>query len=233
MVKLILKGQENWDKIQKRLNGDSGRLPVTIKMMKLMKKNLGKVTWPLKEKRLFWDLATLAWSGSFRIHELCSKKQNQYDIQTTLMWQDLQTGSIQIEGRRLRSVSVHVKSPKVNRVGTGDHIAAMDRYKECNQTGEDSDMPVFRLPSGECFTGAEVNKRLAELMDSVSNTVTGGVVKSHSFRSGACSEMARSGQYSEEQLQAVGRWSSSAYLNYVKLPRTRRALLARGICMID
>ena len=66
IIKLILKGQENWDKVQDKINGKVGRLPVTIQMMKILKKNLRKVEWPIAEKRLFWAVATLAWAGSFR-----------------------------------------------------------------------------------------------------------------------------------------------------------------------
>ena len=61
IVKMILKGQDNWDKLQDRINGKRGRLPVTIKMMKLMKRNLIKVGWSVQEKRLFWSVATLCW----------------------------------------------------------------------------------------------------------------------------------------------------------------------------
>jgi hypothetical protein len=42
--------------------------------------------------------------------------------------------------------------------------------------------------------------------------------------------MARKG-HSSEEIKGVGRWSSEAYLNYVKLPQTRRAAMARAIGM--
>ena len=49
---------------------------------------------------------------------------------------------------------------------------------------------------------------------------------SHSFRAGATSAMAAAG-YGDEDIQAVGRWSSRAFLEYIKLPRTRRAEFAK------
>ena len=42
MVKLILKGQENFDKVQEKIGNKKGRLPVTINMMRLLKKELLK-----------------------------------------------------------------------------------------------------------------------------------------------------------------------------------------------
>ena len=240
MVKLILKGQGNWDKLQAKLNGVTGRLPVTITMMKFIKNKLIKAKWPLMEKRLFWAVATIAWSGAFRIHELCSRTKTEFDPQTTLLWRDITTGNITIKGENLDSISVHVKSPKIDRIGAGDDIevfqlgnfmcptAAMDKYRECNRLREEPDMPVFRLDSGECFTGEGMNRRLKALTMDMADMVPGGEVKSHSFRSGVVSEMARAG-YSDQDLQAVGRWSGPSYKLYCKLPRTRRAMFARNV----
>merc|ERR1712105_44441 len=87
IIKMILKGQDNWDKIQEKIIGIIGRLPVTIKVMKLLKVNLCKANWPILEKRLFWAVACMPWSGSFRIHELLSKEKGEICEQTTLMWQ--------------------------------------------------------------------------------------------------------------------------------------------------
>ena len=89
-------------------------------------------------------------------------------------------------------------------------------------------MSVIRHKSGKCFTGKEINKRLDELTEGLEKLVPGGTIKSHSFRSGVASEMARKGHNSEE-IKGVGRWSSKAYLNYVKLPQTRRAEMAWAI----
>ena len=50
IVKLILKGQDNWDRVQAKLKGKEGRLPVTINMMKLLKNELRKAEWPVPEK---------------------------------------------------------------------------------------------------------------------------------------------------------------------------------------
>jgi site-specific recombinase XerC len=240
MVKLILKGQENFDRLQDRLEGKAGKLPVTLNVMKLLKKNLVKAAWSELEKRIFWAVAAVAWSGSFRIHELCSRKAAEFDIQTTLLWEDISFGEVELAGERIEAVSMHVKSPKVDRVGAGDKIqvfelgnfmcpvAAMRKWMERSKLKQEEKMPVFRMESGVLMTGAEMNRRLKMLTREVDSLVPGGVIKSHSFRSGVPSEMAKAGQ-DAEAIQAVGRWKSDAYKAYVKLPVAKRAVMARQI----
>ena len=261
IVKLILKGQSNWERVQKLINGKVGKLAVTIELMKLIKLRLGKVSWPMEEVRLLWAVMTLGWSGSFRIHEILSRTKNTFDQQTTLQWSDVKFGRVKVESNMLESISVHIKSPKIDKVGAGDNIevvelgsssfmcpiAAMKKYRDVSKVKEEPGMPVFRLSSGACFTGAELNKRLKVLVGDLEVHIPGGRVSSHSFRAGNISnhndqliillnflgvatEMARAG-HMESELMAVGRWSSSAYKNYMTLPLSHRANIARKIAL--
>ena len=240
LVKLILKGQGNIDMLRKKMSGDVGKLPVTVNMMKLIKLELGKVSWPMTEVRLFWAVACLAWAGSFRVHELLSRSKTGVDPQTTLFWSDIKMGQTTIEGKNIKTLSIHVKSPKVERVGNGDNIlvfemggfmcpiAAMRKYRDISGLRENSDKAVFRHADKTCFTGKEMNGQLKELTKEVTSMVKGGKVTSHSFRAGVASEMARAG-CTEEELMAVGRWSSRAYMDYIKLGISHRAALAMRV----
>ena len=118
----------------------------------------------------------MAWSGSFRIHELCSRGAKEFDSQTTLLWKDVALGELKVGQTLVKSVSIHVKSPKVDRVGAGDNvevfqlgnfmcpIAALAKYREESRLQEESELPVFRLDSGLCWTGTEMNRRLVVLI---------------------------------------------------------------------
>ena len=53
-----------------------------------------------------------------------------------------------------------------------------------------------------------------------------GSLTSHSFRTGLASMMGNLG-FGDQDIQAMGRWSSSAFETYLRLPRTRRAEMAR------
>ena len=204
IVKLILKGQANLERVQELIGGKVGKLAVTIELMKLIKIRLGKVNWPMEEVRLLWAVMTLGWTGSFRIHEILSRTKNTFDQQTTLQWKNVRFGRVKVDTGMVESISVHVKSPKVDKVGAGDDIevvelgrgsfmcpiAAMEKYREISRVGEDSEMPVFRLSSGACFTGGDLNKRLKMLVGDLEVHIPGGKVTSHSFRAGVATEMA-------------------------------------------
>ena len=52
---------------------------------------------------------------------------------------------------------------------------------------------------------------------------------SHSFRTGAASMMGALG-FSDDDIKAIGKWSSNAFGNYTKLPRTQRRAVAKSFC---
>ena len=83
IVKLILTGRSNWDNIKDKLEGRKQRDPVTLDMMKFFKKKLLDINWTPKKKILFHAVTTLAWCGSFRIHELLSKETKIFDKTVT------------------------------------------------------------------------------------------------------------------------------------------------------
>ena len=122
IVKLILKGQANIEKIEKLIGGKKGKLPVTINVMKLLKLRLGKVDWPMWEVRLAWAVMTAAWNGSTRIHELLSRQEDSYDPQTTLLWKDVKFVKVMMGETELETIVISVKSPKIDRLGAGDEI---------------------------------------------------------------------------------------------------------------
>ena len=242
LVKLILKGQANVEKIENLLGRKKGKLPVTVSIMKLLKLRLGKVCWPMWEVRLVWAVMTMAWSGSMRVHELLSRKKSSFDAQTTLVWRDVKLTHVMVEKERVETIVLHVKSPKIDRVGAGDEIAiselgnfmcplsAFKKYREEIKLKEEAGMPVFRVKSGACFTGSDLNQKLKKLIGDLGDKIPGKVVTSHSFRAGVASEMAKRG-HSEEELMAVGRWSSQAYKLYMGLPLAHRATFARKIAL--
>ena len=242
MVKLIMKGKENWDTVQKKLAGVVGRLPVTSLIMRVLKKKIIKADIPGMVKLLLWAVCCILWNGCFRVHEIVSKTVFEFDPQTTLLWGDVKFNKVKICGNSVEAMAIKIKSPKVDRVGAGDYVEvyatgeyncpvkAMTKWREANPMSESSEVPVFRTAEDKCFTGKQLNKYLAELTECFDTHLKGGKVTSHSFRAGIASEMCRAG-YSSEDIQAVGRWSSSAYKLYLNLPRTQRAMLARTLAM--
>ena len=80
MVKAILRGHE-----QSTLGSKVPRLPVTIPVMRLIRKLLVMNKMEFSKKRLIWAICCIAFHGSFRIHELLSKDGLSFDPTTTLL----------------------------------------------------------------------------------------------------------------------------------------------------
>ena len=64
IVKLILKGKENWDMVQKKMNGAVGRLAVTILVMKLIKKTLRRLEVTITERLMLWAVCRVVFISS-------------------------------------------------------------------------------------------------------------------------------------------------------------------------
>ena len=197
IVKLILKGKANWDLVMKKIAGEVGRLPVSRKVLILIKKMIMKIGLSNDEILITWAIATVLWNGSFRVHELLAKKQGEYDPQTTLLWEDVQERKVVIEGETVSALAFRIKSPKIDRVGTGDYIeiywtgqfncpvTAFQRWRRASQVVEHPKLPVFRLARDRCYSGQLLNKRLAQLTEDLCKHMKGGKITSHSFRAGA------------------------------------------------
>jgi hypothetical protein len=73
LVKLVLRGIENRDGIQKRTGSNKGRLPMTLNMMLVFKNTIANSDFGKNDKRLLWAVSTVAFAGGFRIGEILSK----------------------------------------------------------------------------------------------------------------------------------------------------------------
>ena len=112
LVNLLLRGTEHWDSIQKKLSGTKSRIPVTIEMMRVIKRKLIESEYDQPTKIIFWAACTLIWNGSLRVHEALSRLQNEYDPQTTLLKNDLEIIEETINSVKRSVIRITIKSPK-------------------------------------------------------------------------------------------------------------------------
>ena len=82
--------------------------------MKLRERKLKNVNWSADTKRLFWAICCVAWAGSFRIHEILSKEATSYDLQSTLLWKDIQKDTVDVDGKWTIVSSFFLKFPKMD-----------------------------------------------------------------------------------------------------------------------
>lgn len=236
LVNQILQGATNLDALKKRTQLKPKRLPVTPTVLKLIKAELRISSFVKEDQLMIWAVCLLAFMGCFRIHELLSRKATSFDPHFDLLGQDLKIKSILIGKETIKTVTVKVKSEKTDRIGRETIIdvysnggpfcpvRALEKWRKSSKLNSKS-LPAFRLAGGQPLTGRQLNKILKSLLGNHLDYSRGGI-SCHSFRAGLASLMGSLG-YTEEQIQAIGRWSSNAYQVYMKLPRTRRLQMAK------
>ena len=230
-VNLVLRGLKNKNNTEKRRNNEGERMPVTAAILELLKDRLQSSEMRGRDQRMTWTVCTLLFHGAFRVHELLCKKSSSFDPDFTLLSQDIE---VRGEGDN-RTLQVKIKAPKEDKTGkavivdvfqTRSAVCPVQAFvKWDGYRLKERDQPLFRFSSGEPLTGKRLNEIIRERLQGQEG-VDGELISSHSFRAGAASSMAAMG-FGDEDIQSVGRWSSRAFLEYIKLPRTRRAEVAR------
>ena len=228
IVNLILKGREHWDNVQKTLSCKPSRVPVTISVLKYLKRIINGSDYPAEKKLRLWCICCLMWNGSLRVHEVLSKTKDDFDPLTTLLAEDVQV--VENSGCNDKSLlRIHLKSPKEKRVGKGVKLEVFENGTFCcplrawkkwrTKVSLKKGSPVF-VEDGSCFTGRDFNSILTEMTSPLTDG-TDGIIRPHSFRSGVASEMGLRG-FSDAEIQAQGRWTSQAFQAYMKLDRLKR-----------
>ena len=227
VVQSILKGLEH-----EATKNSIPRLPVTIPIMRLIKKKLTMSKMDLSKKRLLWAISCIALHGSFRIHELLAKEELSFDPSTTLLGKDIRKLSTRIEGKVEDLIVIHLKNPKEDKLKNGVNvelfstgtitcpIGAYNKWQKASNLKLDPIKPLFRLENGKCLTGATFNKALKDLLRKHINYEEKKFL-SHSFRAGFASMMAEAG-YSDQEIMRQGRWHSEAFKAYCKTGRGSR-----------
>jgi integrase len=235
-VKLVLKGLKNKDEEEAR--DKPGRQPVTLKILELLYVLLHMdETRTVKQKVLIWALSSLAFWGGFRAGELVSKRSTRYDSLNTLLRRDIWLTKSVMDGRQVELLNVRLKSTKTCRAALKGQIVevfengtklcpvrAYKRYREVHGPSKKA-MPAFRDELGWAYRHAQFN---TDLKDILGRKIQYGKLTAHSFRSGLATLMATVG-YSDEEIKAAGRWSSEAFLAYVKRPKLTRVRIAKRL----
>ena len=242
LINLLLKGTEHWDNIQRKLSGAKSRTPVTIDMMRVIKRKLVEAKHDKLTKLTFWAACTLIWNGSLRVHEALARSQNEYDPQSTLLREDVDIFEANINKVNRPVIRVLIKSPKEDRIGrdmsleifgNGSFLCpvrALTKYltERTKITGAQEALPLFIKKNTKCLTGTEFSAMLTDLTSDITKN-TSSTVTSHSLRAGVPSELARQGA-DPKHIQGVGRWSSDAWKDYCKLGRLKRLNITDSLC---
>jgi hypothetical protein len=191
--------------------------------------------WPesAQNHRLIWAVATLLFHGMFRIRELVSEKDHEFDPAFTLL-----TDNIHVDESG-PTIQVQLKAPKedkkcrskvVDVYSTGGPTCPVQAFLKWKAMLNDwpQQTPAFRWSNGKPLTAKRFNAVLKTCLQHLpSRTPT-----SHCFRIGAASRLGALG-HSDEEVKAMGRWSSRAFEEYMLHPRTKRAFIAKQLAFND
>jgi len=234
LVKLVIKGVKNRDGIEKRSNNKTGRLPMTMNMMMVLKNLVHNSSFNAHDKKLIWAVASVAFAGAFRIGELLTKQEATFDPDFSLLTKDV-TWSTDRQGKTV--IHICLKCPKETKTAAptvvdlyqngGPLCPVKAFFSWWKLQHRDATAPLFRFKDGNPLTGGRMNKIVRTFLDPYTD-LTIGVFGTHSFRIGLASTLGSLG-FEDSDIQSAGRWSSRAFEAYMKLKRTKRAAMSKKI----
>ena len=183
------------------------------------------------DKRLVYTTMLLLFYGSLRVHEVLSEKATGYDPFSTLTWSDIRESRLKVNGNEVCLLILSIKSPKEakgrtvtveifeNKTSTCP-VRAFRQLKRILPPKASKSWPFSTKANGLLLTGKEFNSMLKQITKGIDKG-PGRVIRSHSFRAGIPTLMARAG-YPDDEIQRQGRWRSSAFIRYCHLGRHNR-----------
>jgi len=234
LVKLALKGKAHLDAAERRSQGKATRQPITPDILLLLKARLKSSVMAAVDKRMIWAVCTASFFGAFRGAELLCRSEQKFDPAYTLLAEDVALSQSRETGES--SLQFKIKAPKEDKLGRStivdvfqsrEDICPVAAFKKWRALGPPFEVgqPAFRWENGTPLTSRKLN---SILKDRLTGYLEGAeeLYTTHSFRTGAASMMGTLG-FSDEDIKAIGKWSSDAFLSYTKLPRTQRRAVAK------
>ena len=203
---------------------DRTRLPITPTLLSKMRE-VWEDARPGMDITMIWAACSLAFFGFLRLGELTVPSDNDYDPQTHLGLADITFD----HPTRPSSMAVLIKQSKTDPFRKGVTlslgrtfsklcpVAAMATY--ITQRGQRPG-PLFQFQDGRFLT----RKRMVDYVQQalLKAKVDAGSYNGHSFRIGAATTAAAKG-LEDSLIKTLGRWESTAYLRYVRIPREQLA----------
>ena len=168
------------------------------------------------EERLLWAAAAVCFFGFFRAGEITAPSASAFDPRVHLAWGDV---SISGDNQVLR---VFLKRSKTDQYGRGTEVfIGATRNELCPVQAVRSYVVVRGESPGAFFRSLDCcplsKARFVELVRSSLARVPIAGYSGHSFRIGAATAAAQAG-IPDSAIQALGRWSSPAFLRYIRVP---------------
>ena len=202
------------------------RLPITAPLMVRIQSALNHSDNP--DKVLFWAITCLAFFGFFRLGELLPNTAKQYHPSTHLSW-----GDVAVNDRAAPSIlRVHLKRSKCDQFGRGlDIYVGKTNSSLCPVTAVvdyirlrgDYQGPFFLFRDLKPVLKPWLTQQLRQILNELG--LPSHQFAGHSFRIGAATSAAMAG-VEDSTIQTLGRWQSSAFMGYIRLPQAHLAQIS-------
>ena len=195
------------------------RLPITGPIMTCLYGSL--MASSRTDRQLIWAVASLAFFGFFRLGKLLVEAPDQYDRTGHLSW-----GDVAVDNRTYPSMmKVHLKRSKCDQFGRGvDVIVGRTDTPICPVTAVVSYIELRQDRTGPFFITAQESPVTTSWFVQQVRAVLSSLglpqdeYAGHSFRIGTATSAALAG-IEDSTIQTLGRWQSSAFLQYIRMPK--------------
>ena len=191
------------------------RIPITSPLLLTLGRNLWNSSTKFTDKVMLWAAMLTAFYGFLRVSEYTSSHTKSYNPNTTLCYEDIKILSNS-------TIQIHIKASKTDpfRLGVSIElhrndttlcpVQAMTHLLNYHPTRQG---PLFTWGDGRYLTRSSWAAVLRKIKPPhISN------MSSHSFRIGAATTAAAVG-HPRWLIQALGRWSSNCYRDYIRIPQ--------------
>ena len=199
------------------------RLPITTAILSQVRRFC--VASPgLYDPTMLWAVMTLCFFGFFRAGELTVPGTGTFDPAIHLAW-----GDVAISTDQPPVIRVFLKRSKTDQYGrgvavyvgaTGNDLCPVRAVTEYVARRGDAAGAFFCLEDGRPLSKSQFVARVRQVLSRAGIDISG--YSGHSFRIGAATAAARAG-LEDSAIQSLGRWSSAAFLTYIRTPREQLA----------
>ena len=201
------------------------RLPITPKILLQMCNSWEQQVNSNRDNTMLWAAATLCFFGFLRSGEATVPSDGAFDSKAHMTYEDVSVDNIGDP----QTIKVRLKASKTDPFRKGvDIVIGRTQNKLCPVTAMLAYLVMrgpkpgflFQFSDGRLLT----KSRFVEAVRQVLSTIGLNPLHyaGHSFRIGAATAASTCG-LNDSTIQMLGRWSSSAYLSYIRTPRDNLA----------
>lgn len=202
------------------------RLPITAPVLAQIRRILDISSNP--SKVALWAISCSAFFGFFRLGELLPDSRNAFNAAVDLAW-----GDVAVDNQdNPQMVRIHLKKSKCDQFGvgsdiilgrTGSSLCPVAAILSFIATRGDCPGPFFIDDNNRAFTKSQFVSEIRSILNIAG--LPQHHYAGHSFRIGAATSAALAG-VEDSTIQALGRWHSAAFLQYIRMPREQLASLS-------